>query len=104
MASFVSVDVARVRPSRQAGHHVELPKQITDDLVRVVLFAKLFEAGEDACQGGVDFPERGVGITFTLLLQTASVLQELFTVKLEGGRGRDRRPAARQKAKRSSLL
>jgi hypothetical protein len=76
------VKVSGIAPGGEPGHDIEFFEEAADDFVGVVFGAELFELAEDPRQRGFDIGNRAFGKIRAVLLQTASVLVEFFSVKL----------------------
>lgn len=70
-----------VRPGGQAGHHVELAKDLSDHLVGVRFGAQAIELRHHPVERLLDFADRPVRVKPPLLLQTLLTAEKLFAVK-----------------------
>ena len=78
----LSVKVPRVRPARQAGDEIELPKQLAHHLVRVFLRAEVLELIQNSRDGAVGIGDRALGVVLTLPRKTLAVLEELLAIEV----------------------
>ena len=87
-----SVNLTRIRPSRQTGHAVKLLEELGDELFCVGFCGEPIEVGQDF-QEGVFSVLDGLGaVVFALRLQAFMMFEKLFAVEIrESGDARWRR-------------
>ena len=69
-------------PGGQAGHEVELPKQLAHHLMRVFFRAEMLELIQDSRDRAVGIGDRALGVVLTLLRKTLAVLEKLLPVEV----------------------
>jgi hypothetical protein len=78
----------RIGPSRETGYDVEFFEKLGDHEVGVVFGRKIVELSDDAEEGRFDVLDGLWREVLPLALETAVMLDELFSVKLDSPRGR----------------
>ena len=81
------MEVFGIRPSRKAGHYVELLQKPADDLIAVLLPAQRLDASHDLGESSLNFGKRALGIAVALRLETAPVLEKLFAIEVRDSAG-----------------
>ena len=69
-------------PAREVGHGVELPEELRDQLIGVILRAQLLEASEHARERGIGIDDRALGEILSLKRETLSMFEEFLTVEV----------------------
>ena len=92
-----SVNLTRIRPTRQTGHHVEFSQQPGDDLFCVGFFGEPIEIGEDFLEGVFCVLDGLGAVVLPLGLQAPMVLKKFFAIKLSECRFTRRAAAASNK-------
>jgi len=69
-------------PLGKLGHDVELSKQLTEGLTRIVAFAQRFHLFKNSRQRVLGLVNRPRRVILALTLQTLMMLEKFFAVKL----------------------
>lgn len=71
-----------IRPAGEAGHRVELPKQLSHQLIGILFGAQLIEAAKHQCQGTIRVRNGALGEVFTLSAEALPVPDELGAIEV----------------------
>ena len=77
-----SVDLVGIGPGGQPGDDIELPEELTDDLVGIGLGAEAVELANDFQERLLDVVNGALRIELALLLQAPLALEKLFTIEI----------------------
>ena len=90
-----SVHLPGIGPGRPSGHEINLLKNVTHDLIGLVLFAELIELGHHSCERSFHIADRALGVILPLRVETALATNEFFSVEIgKGMEGPDRKAEA----------
>jgi hypothetical protein len=74
-----------IGPGRPSGHEINLLKNVTHDLIGLVLFAELIELGHHSCERSFHIADRALGVILPLRVETALATNEFFSVEIGKG-------------------
>src|SRR5687768_10685239 len=86
-----SVELLQVGPARKPGDGIELPQQLSYQLLGAITFAELVELSDHARQRRIGVGDRALREILALKRETFAVADELTAIKVSGASDRGAR-------------